>query len=412
VITATVRIPDILDNNTSGLDNLGVLLQLAMCLLGLKKDQIHIVRDPSLGNNITLPSKIHEMATSIVASSKTSKGLFAGEVMRYKTGMIANLVETLAAIKLLRARTGCLKAKPPVRNKDGTYVRVPRLTLEDLKDQMNQALGLKAPNVSPYVNKIVRSILAECVKPRNQHFPGGFIHALKERNKIRSTDGLWNLMGLVPVSVSGYKVQNVFMHKIVHDTNKNPYDVLPMDFERESEPDQLTYQEFRAATKLLCPLIDPSSTKPMKEQISKDPFDICNVHIQDAYKVLEEPVDKLNLAYSILAAYRSKKNETARPVHLLHAKAMVANACIKLPYIDGAGNHYADFKELPNVIRKFFGKLFHKRVEGKKRLASSQDAMDEEVAQIERPLPPPAPILGRKKVKVKKSGELPPSSSR
>jgi hypothetical protein len=394
-----VRVPVIPTGNDGQMDNLGHLLKFAMSLLGMKKDQVKILPDPELGAECLIPAPIMQKMTALVASSSTSKGLFAGEVATIRDVLKANLVETLGAIRILRAHAGILRKKPAVRMKDGTVNHPKVITLEDLKEQFNVMFGLKSSNIPTYTRNYLLQALSEIVKETNTGFPGGFIHSLKERNRCQNSEGVLTLMGYVPKATSAFKVQSVLMSKIDTKDNKD-VGIKPMTFEKEGETDCLTYQEFRAGVCLLLPMIDPNSGKALKEQISVNPFSQKRAKTLETFNTFSESIDALNLAHSVKVAVSSKTNKTAKPEHFRVAKATLVNKFSQPVFVDANHKTYGSFKDLPDNVRKFFGKLFHKNVESKKRTAANiaEDADMGESSEVEESTSS-SPDKGKKKAK-------------
>jgi hypothetical protein len=370
VITLSVRCPDFDQNNNGQVDNLAHLFRFAMCMLGLNENQIRLVSDPTLGREILLPAKLVQVISGINQSSKTSKGNFAGDVYKYKSGIKANLVETLGAIRLLRTHIAQVKKKPGIRKKDGSLVQFPSTTLEDLKAQFNLAAGLTDPACPRYAKTFVLSILAECVKPTNSSFPGGFIHALKERNGVKNSEGVLTLMGHVSKAPSVFKIKQIFAHKVDKDLKSVNY----YQFDDKDNPEEVSFSEFRAAACLTLPFISPTSEKPMKEQISESPFTTKSSEVLEYFTSNSDLTDSANLAHAVLTAVKNARNKTALPKHFLNAKQTLVAKFKQPVWRDRDGNTYHHFKEIPRNIREFLGKTYHKSIVGHKRDRSSENA--------------------------------------
>jgi hypothetical protein len=361
-LTVTARVPDFDQTNNGQVDNLGHLLRFAIALLGVLPENLRIVNDPSLGRDILLPAKLIQMISSINQSSRSSKGSFAGDVYKYKSGLKANLVETLGAIRLLRTHVAQVRKRPAMKKRDGTSVSFPVTTLEDLKSQFNIASGLTDPGVPAFTKSFVTAVLAECVKETNKAFPGGFIYALKERNGVKNSEGVLNLMGHISKVPSTFKIKQIFMTTVTEESKA----IRSMDFEKDS-PDEMSYGEFRAAACLTLPFIDPKSSKAFKDQIAESPYTTRSKELLDHFNEVTEKVDSVNLCHAVLTAVKSAKNKTASPKHFRVAKETLVAKFKQPVFKDRSGTTYPAFKDLPSHVKTFLAKLYHKDVIGQKR---------------------------------------------
>jgi hypothetical protein len=132
-----VRCPAYDKTNHGQTDNLGKYLKWACTILGVQNPKISLVFETELGNSIILPARIARMMDNTIASLTLPPGE-AGDKAEFKSGLKANLVELLAAIRLMRRFGPALQ-----RGKGPKDAKHPITTLQDLKESLNGRAGLK-----------------------------------------------------------------------------------------------------------------------------------------------------------------------------------------------------------------------------------------------------------------------------
>jgi len=380
----SVRVPNIPEADTGGIDNLGYLLHFASHMLGISKDHVRVVPEPSLGNSLPLPSTLNKSLAGILAATQTTHGAFAGDVYTFETGFKANLVEVLGAVWILRHNSGKFRNKPSYRKKDGKSLIPKLVTLEILKDKFNEQLGLKAPGLHPFLRTFLLNVLAEVVKERNSAFPTCFIDACKRRNNVQNSEGVLAHLGYVPCTPTSYKILNVLLSKVEEENNKCTK-ISSMNFDaNQGTVDQLDYREFRAAACMLLPLIDPMDSKPMKSQIAVSPLAVTSKITLEIYN--EDPhraaTDALNLAYAVKQSVLAK-NKNASPAQYKTVRDSLVCKFNTPVLKDRRGAIYPTFKEVPKHIRDFLSNLLHKKIEGNKRTLQDMEVQLESEVVLE-----------------------------
>jgi hypothetical protein len=380
----TVRVPDVDKENLGQIDNLGLVLDAIKTCLNIGSEDIKIVYDQTLGRDFFLPAPIQRTLTGMIGSCHSKDGSFSGSIFEFKTKLKGNLVEILAAIKLLKDRSGKLRNMPGTRDEKGRILARPTLNLEDLKSKFNENSGLKAPGVPAYVTGLVTGLLSELVKTTNPSFPGVWIHSLKSRNGVKSSDGIIAMMGYKPIVATPHKILKVFLSKTSKSGNKDiiaPYDTTKSD--KENSPD---YREFRAAVSLTLPLLDTKSNMTRKN-LAIDPLSVTNKNTIDHYKSIVSNVDALDLCFSIATAVSNPSNKIATPAHFANAKgALVSSFSETKGFIDSNGIIFDRYLDIPEHCRKFLEKTFNKKIVVVKRPVPDE-AEDEMMVEGNIPKP-------------------------
>jgi len=175
-------------------------------------------------------------------------------------------------------------------------------------------------------------------------------------------------MGLKPIVLSGHKLLNVLLSKTVEKNQK--VTIEPFDTESDAKEDTLDYREYRAAVRLALPFLAPAQCS--KKDLLTDPLLATNNHLVQFYKDCTEVTDTLDLAYSIKIAIANPKNVVAMPKHFVNVRNKLIAICGDGDYfIDRDGNRYKIYSEIPEHIRKFLEKIFHKKIVGEKRKESA-----------------------------------------
>jgi hypothetical protein len=357
--TLTVRVPVVSRANTGQVDNLGAYLRFATALLNVKTENLRIVEDQRLGDSVLLPAKMNATMTGIIGAIKSPSGLFAGEIYKFDSGFKGNLVDILAAIRLLRTKSEVVRKRPQPTAPKAQKVHITSQAV--LLEMFNEKAGLKDPALPQWSGLIIKSILSESTKMYFTGFPGVFFHSVKIHNETKSSDGVLNKLGYIPVVSSDQKLKEV----ILHDTNvkkingKNIYEVLAIDGKEGRETD---YREYRAAVALSLCKIDPTSDKPMKEQCSVTPTSVKNKNTLKYHKIQEGAVDALNLAYAIKVSLTEKKSKSTEE-HYHNARNSLINNLNEAEFRDARGKKYPKYSDIPESIRGYLQKTYHRTVQ-------------------------------------------------
>ncbi|USW07205.1 hypothetical protein [Erysiphe lesion-associated ormycovirus 3] len=366
------RIPSYDTKNTGQEDNLGKIMKWAVTLLNVKNPRVRMVRDKNLGNDIVLPARVSRMMDMTI-SALTLPPSEAGERSEFKIGFKANLVELLAAIKLLKKNIGLVqKAPTPKRTKSLT------ISLDDLKKSVNGRAGLNEHGMPGYLVGIVKEVFNILTKPNTNILPGNWINSLKQTNGVQSSTAVLYKLGYETIVASPQKTLTVVKHRVRDREPKNSSEIKQsvsrtVDGKQQkifsevyvtddkNEPTGISHQEFRLGVCMLLPYIDPSSSLDMKSQISKDPLSVRNRAVLEFYKRNRRIVDLSNMTYATRSAL-GKKDSKATVRGYQNARYRTFNECIKCDFMDAHGNTYARFSDIPKDIRGFLCKLMNRKL--------------------------------------------------
>jgi hypothetical protein len=368
--TIAVRVPSYDTANTGQEDNLGKILRWAVSILGISNPIVKIAKDKELGKDINLPSKIerfldNSMAAMTLAPSESS------DRFEFLTGLKANQVEMIAALRLLRRYGHCLKRSRTLgKLSKEKKTKVSPVSIEDLKKILNARAGMFDHGVPPFLIGIVKGVLNELTKYKSTRFPGQWIHSLRSANKTKSNIGVLYKMGyelrvinpvkLLSVVKTAVQPRDNYVPKQMKRSGEkpNPNDAVELvSLSDKTRPEGTTFREFRLGALLLLPLIDPKDKESPKGQISRDPLTMRNKIAQDFYQENRDVVDALNLAYATQASI-GQKTAKSTPLGFKSARGRAIRRSANRTYKDAAGTEYQRIKEIPEHIRNFLCSLF------------------------------------------------------
>jgi hypothetical protein len=373
----TVRVPMINTDNHGQMDNLGFFLKFGQKILGIKASNIRVVPDKDVGEEVLLPTNLNKTLTNVMGSVETSKGLYAGEVQKYPTGFEGNLVELLGAIKILKENITSVRKKPGRKDKAGKMHKSPVVTLNDLQERVNVLLNLKQEGMAPWIVHYLKAVLGECTKYTSTFFPGCFKHAVKERNKVSTNEGILAKLGYVSVVPPTQKLRATILSRVkvtsVEKDGKksNRYSILEWSEKENSEFTQTDFTEFRAGVCTLLPKIEPLKGN-FKEQISKDVISEKREKVVATYNKEATIVDELNTAYAIKSALDSKK-KGVKSEHFLQARSRFINSTANKPFVDATGREYKLYRDIPENVREYLQKFLHRKISAEKRKPDNED---------------------------------------
>lgn len=348
----TLRIPKFNYENIGQSDNLATYLHFVGKMLDSDPMAIKVIEDETLGTDVVLPAAINTLISSMLVSVNSQTGEFPGSSFK-QHDLQVNLVEALAAIRLLKQESGRVRSKPRPRGKDGKVQPDKTVTQEMLRVLFNEKSGIAQLPKTNYGSIVVRSVLSELTKVNFKNFPGKWIHSLKERNSVNTSSGVLAKMGWVPIAPDLTK-----LGVVISTIPKGDKDIslVTRDLSKKDEP---SYGEYRTAVFLTLPFITPNATTSIKDQLA-DPMKVNTLKTLQFFDKNREIVDASNLAYAIKAAVSSKQNKTAKPLHFKNAKDRLVSLSANKEYFDALGNTYRKYRDIPEDIRKYLEKHYHK----------------------------------------------------
>jgi len=376
------RIPSYDTTNTGQMDNLGKYLRWAVTILGIKDPVVKILPDEKLGNAIILPAKLERMMdASLAAMSLPPKE--SGDRAEFKTGLKANLVELIAAVRVLRRYQGSLQKLPAPKGKKSLAT-----TIDDLRSSINGRIGLNEHGLPAFAAIFVKSILNELTKPNNSRFPGKWIASLKETNGVKSNTGILYKLGYEGCIANPQKtiavVRSAVEVKVSKEAKKGEsssqrekkkerYEVVSRT--KESHPNGIDHRDFRLGAFLLLPLIDPRSKQGPKDQLSLDVITVKDKTITGFYKQNRDVVDAMNLAYATVKAV-GKKDSKATPLGFRSAKGHAVSLTANRDWMDASGKKYSKFADVPEHVRNFLLSFLHRKVKDEDSDSDEEEEYD------------------------------------
>jgi len=348
-----IRVPDVKENEGAQ-TNLGHYLNFAVSVLGLKAENLKILKDPSCGQDCVLPSEINKFMNRMIQSSRTSTGVYDGDVYAFESGFKGNLPEILAAVRILRQHQEGLRPRPARKGQKP----LPHTNPEILREMFNAKSGLKQPNLPVWGISLIKGVLAQAVKSTTKSFPGVWISAVKKRNGVPNSEGIAMKLGYVQVAPSMHKLRSVLDSEVFVDKTTKKVSLVKRDFQKEETT--ISHGEFRLATLMSLPMIDPTKSEAWKEKLSRNPFDVNGDKTLQYFQKEKEVVDALNTAYAIKVSIGSKDSKS-QPSHFAEAKAHLINLTANKVVCDEVGKQYASFKDIPLNAKEYLCKLWHRK---------------------------------------------------
>jgi hypothetical protein len=380
--TLAVRIPAYDTSNLGQVDNLGKYLRWCVTMLGLKNPEVKILPDSKLGNAILLPTKIERMMDTTIASMTISAE--AGDRAEFKTGFKANLVELLAAVRLMRRYQGSLRKATAPKGHGSAQV-----TLEDLRKSINGRSGLNEHGLPPFIAILIKGIFSEMTKPNFTNFPGKWLNSLKNTNGTKSNIGIIYKLGYETSVPNSNKVTSVVMNTVTMKTPVEEPSKKGKEPRRDSKPkpelsvqtkqkvpDGISHRDFRLAAFLLLPLIDPKAKESLKDQIMTDPLSVKSKKVLGFYNRNRDVVDATNLAYATKAAL-GKKGSKATLLGYKSSRGHAIHLTANRVWMDKNGVEYSKLFDVPEHVRNFLLSHFNRR------LSAEDSDSDEEEEYVE-----------------------------
>jgi len=352
---ATVRVPSYRPNEGYD-DNLGSILVFLSEMLSIPKERIRLVRTYEVGSEVSLPAPLAIVMSKMTAAIRHPEGDYPEQPYKTKGSFIGNPVELLAALRLLKIYAGKLRAPLKKRNREGKLVSPNTCNQEYLKTCFTTSSGLAQVKSSFWSKNIFYQILAELVKATNPHFPGVWLHAARARNSVTTNDGILMRLGWMPIAADPHKTMEVFT-TYCREGQKGKKELFRPDFQK-GESIEPSFGEFRAAVLLTLPYLKDSS-EPIRSQLV-DPLRLNNKTALTFFEQERELVEAANMAYSIESAILKRKSKDALPVHFELAKQTVVARSANIQFQDALGQKYSKFHEIPENLRNFLAKFFHK----------------------------------------------------
>jgi hypothetical protein len=227
-----------------------------------------------------------------------------------------------------------------------------------LQETFNTAAALKGSGEASFIQKFLKASLNSAIKMHNRGFPGGWVHALRSRNNVKSDFALLYTLGWTEKVPSNHKMLEVLFNTV--DT-KNSEDTTSKDKVVNITQDKRNFlhQEFRTAVALTLPRLDTAKPENHELDMALDPLsvrdlNICNNFCKDRRDIL---VDSLNESYVLRVSLKNPKSKT-KEIHYKIFRDKMLNNSANIPLIDAKGKIFNTFAKLPEKTQKFLRDKF------------------------------------------------------
>jgi hypothetical protein len=392
----SIKIPNIDEGDDETVKTLTLLLELACVTHATAPDNLRIVKDAKLGEGkILMSSSFNKLVSKLLASAKSTSGMFDGPDVAFKDSSYkAPPPCLLASMRLLQSKDHLVRRS--------TTSGSTALNVFSLQQRFNESLGLKSEDQNTYSIKLLKGILASCVKPHNKGFPGGWVHHNRGLNKVKSDSGLLNVLGWVEKIPSNHKLLDVLFNPV--DSTFGIVDgkskIVSQKLRNLTQSGtNMTFQEFRTAVLLSAPRM--TFDGDFESQLKKEPLEIKNPIAADYFSKSELTgiVSALNTSFAFKVNLKNPKSKTTL-VHYNNARNRLLSLTANKEIVDGKGLSYKTFSEIPENVQTFFRRKYRYPV--KRTITSTTegettgivDAVMEEVSRPETPARSPIQDIG------------------
>jgi hypothetical protein len=400
VTKIVLRIPNLSETSEDDMNRLSMVIDLLALTTNTSVDNIHLLKDESLGSEIKFSSTILKHYGYFRAFLRTPSAGFPGDRYVIKSRFTGTLADLLGAIRLLRRHISFLRKSPKKDPKEKDAI-----SIEELMAKFNSTFGLDDKRTNTWLRKCTKQIFNEAVR-NTDYFPPQIIAKVKESNGVNSAEALFHKMGYTPKVPNSLKLREVILSRpvVIPAKEREPEKSGVFRIKPDGDLTRTTGPEIHAAVLMTLPRIDTAdSSKSPDQQMTVKPLTANGLRVADSFSALVPECDALDKAYAFLTSSKLKKSETTI-THYKNARGHFLNLCsLKKVYKDSKGTNFSHLKDIPSNSRDFLCKSFHHVYSEKKR---SADEM--EVDQTE-PVPEKkdkATTLANKQKKVEKERQL------
>jgi len=393
----SVAIPDIASTDIESLKALTSLLELACLVHGVKIENLKVNKNPKIEKKIAMSSSFWKTVDALKASAKSMSGDFKGpRVVFQGSKYTAYPPNVLASMRILQNKDHLIR-KHVFRPGSGRSV----VTFHDLQQKFNETLGIKSEDSALYAVRLLKGMLASCVKAYNKGFPGGWIYSNRLINKVKTDSGILSLLGWQEKIPSQHKLLDVIFNPIDRtysekDANGQKEVIMRKMVNISQKGRNTSFQEFRTAVFLSAEKIDLENSDEFEKALKTEPLEFKDPSVADRYTTVRSStmVDALNKAYAFKIDFVKPKSKTLIE-HYDNARGQLLSLSANQKIIDRKGKEYSTFSELPKNAQEFFRKKYRYPVKQNKRSAESQSVHTEQVEviastsmEVDAPAPP------------------------
>jgi len=349
-----ITVPEYNDEDEDTRKCLALLVGAALVLHQTKIENVRLVKDNSLGlGKVTITKSLSKLVADLSASAQNSTGLFAGDVYKFSSGVEFNLVEMVAAMRLLNHKQEFIRKRKFSKDSGKSSV-----SYNMLLETFNTSTGLKGSGEQSYAIRFIKAMMASCVKAHNKGFPGGWIHASRNRNKVKSDFALLNSLGWTEKCPSNHKMLEVLFNTVdLHDKKDPSSKDRIVNITQDKR--KFLFQEFRTAVALTLPRIDTSKPAEHSADMKRDPLSVRSLQICNNFCTAKRDllVDSLNEAYVLRVSQKNPKSKT-KEIHYKIFRDKMLNSSSNIPLIDAKGKSFDKFSNLPQKTQSFLREQF------------------------------------------------------
>jgi len=348
----TVRIPCIGEgpHKEGHENNLAVLLRFAAKSLNLSIDQIRIIPDKELGIHCTMSAKLAVLIEQLSESTNSTEGYFNGEVHEFKSGFKGNLVHILTGIYLLKKFEDHVCRPVRVLQSDK---EIKTTTSNELMEVFNASTSLKKDKAEVYSASLMRSIVSLITRGSNEVFPGRWIAATKEINKVKSNEAVLACLGWDLILPSQNKLKSVLLTDCFRRDDR--FVVRPIN--ETNYPEGTPWAVTRTAVYFSLPFIDTLSNVGLEEQMRHKDLSPMTDSTLRYFKMRHRTTASLNKSYGVLSSLRGDKTKAKPQFYEALRNKMIAETA-NIEFQDKEGRIFSDFKSLPDNVKGYFKKHY------------------------------------------------------
>jgi len=353
--------PDFDEDDDNTAKAVSHLISLACSLHSTKPEFVAIHKDKTYGEGrITMSASLLKLTDALTSSALHPQGLFIGDVYNFNSGFKGTLVSMMAAMRLLNTKSEFVR-----RRKFSRESKKSPTSFNTLQETFNTMSGLKSDTSLPFTQNFVKAVLSSSVKAHNKGFPGGWIHASRSVNGVKSDFALINLLGWTEKVPSQHKMLEVLFNTVdpPSETTGLKKDTV-VNITRDKR--NFSHREFRTAVALSLPRIQIKNKDP-KGDLSLDPFSVRTLTIPNNFcsDGRETLVDRLNESYGLRVSLKNPKSKT-REIHYKNSRDRLLGESANIPLKTGDGLSFETFSDLPKPLQKFFRDTFRYPVKRKR----------------------------------------------
>nr|USW07213.1 hypothetical protein [Erysiphe lesion-associated ormycovirus 4] len=372
-----VRIPELSKEDSNSFESFSSIMSLLHYCTGVAVENMSYIMSDELGTSIRFEQVHIKLIDELTASASMPSGVFPGEVIKVGDYQ-CNLPSILASLHFLARKSAYLRKRSP-QGKEKVYT----VCSQELRNTFNSRTGLNDKSKS-YSTMLLKAALAVITSTTNRTFPGGWIKANRDINRVKSDNGLLYKLGYTEKIPYSNKILSVLNNTV----RTKPDSKLHIVNQATPEHPDWNFLEFRAGATLFAPFINHLSGEEFSKQIKREPLSCKNVATIDTFSNTKyyKTINTLNRAHALLLTV-GKGGSKTKPIHYEIARNEFLHSCAKIPIIDGHGTERTKLSDLPEPVYGFMKKTFRFNSSKPKRSVEVEDSPQQEQSKSSHPRP-------------------------